>query len=402
MHLNGKWKECSWTCFSAGSQNFHCPWFHCRVFPTSGSSELAIPLDSIPLPLCSYGGRIEPSFPWKRSLLPADGYIIPVLASGAFLSPDSHLHLWYSEECPWKLQKWLCHCSWHVTDTDWLPWHGAFGYSGYGESGWCLPGWVWFWRWPFSCVAGGDTVTSETSAEWHLLYELDPGKFFSTADMYISVSNLLALIAVVSLTLASNTSSEILVFPLNCFFLRYWTYIFILALSVWAASSDWLSLKVLISRQYPHLADYFSTIFPHFWLTILHPNSLIQIFICLNYGKLIALPIYPSRSCLEDCFPSLLFWTCQLSLSTLPSASLLSYSAIPFLSLASSLIYCQNIRACPSRIASHPFSHHHSLVPFCYKHLRVVCAGRSSSQSSKMFLSCSWKLSEQSFLFWHL
>lgn len=66
---------------------------------------------------------------------------------------------------------------------------------------------------------------------------------------------------------------EILVFPLNCIFLRYWAYIFILVLSVWAASSGWMSLKALISRQYPHLADYFNAVFPHFYLTILHPNS---------------------------------------------------------------------------------------------------------------------------------
>lgn len=36
---------------------------------------------------------------------------------------------------------------------------------------------------------------------------------------------------------------------------------------------------------------------------------------------------------------------------------------------------------------------------FSYKHLRVVCAGRSSSQSSKMLLSHPWKLSEQSLIF---
>lgn len=157
------------TYFSASSQHFQCLWFYCRVFPTSGSSELAVPLDPAPIPPCSYGGGIEPSFPWKRHWLPAYGYIIPALASWEFLSPESRLHLWYLEECPWKLQKWWCPCSWHVIDADWLPWHGAFGYSGYGESGWCLPGSVWFWRWPFPSVVGGDTVTPETSAEWHLL-----------------------------------------------------------------------------------------------------------------------------------------------------------------------------------------------------------------------------------------
>lgn len=41
---------------------FSLPWFYCRVFPTSGSSELAVPVDLTPFPLCSYGGGIEPSF----------------------------------------------------------------------------------------------------------------------------------------------------------------------------------------------------------------------------------------------------------------------------------------------------------------------------------------------------
>lgn len=107
---------------SAGCQHFDSLWFCCRVFPTSASSEMAVPSNPTPVPLCSL-------WRWKRVFisleeeLPSCWWLCnPQIWLLELFSPQIHkLCLCCLEEGPWKWQKPLCPCSWHVTDADCLP-----------------------------------------------------------------------------------------------------------------------------------------------------------------------------------------------------------------------------------------------------------------------------------------
>lgn len=209
-------RECRRLIFLQVLSSFHCLWFYCRFFSTSGSSELAVPLDShSPLFL----------WRWNRALISLEkefascwwiqntnigflSFSLPRLTSPSTIFREVSL------EITEMVVSLLLTCDWYRLAS--LAW------------------WIWvlrvWWVWlvsargililkvAFSLCSSWRYSDSETSAEWYLFYEFDPRKFFPLLiyiKLHFSFKSTFSNSSRIS-TLAINTRS-------GCLNQRFWS-----------------------------------------------------------------------------------------------------------------------------------------------------------------------------------